>query len=84
MTNNIKDIIKRVQDEKHLIRWQQFNHCQAYTGSYIGYRFIKSYNTVVGLIDDINGIVYECGKYSRTTSKQFTQICNSLLTGYKR
>lgn len=39
------------------------------------YRILKSYNTIVGLI--YRGTLYET-KYSRTTSKQVTQFCNSL------
>lgn len=40
-----------------------------------GYRILKSYNTIVGLI--YRGTLYET-KYSRTTSKQVTQYCDNL------
>ena len=40
----------------------------------------KSYNTIVGFVDCTENIFYEIGKYSRTTSKQMTQIYNMLFS----
>lgn len=68
------------------IEWTRFNYCQAYTSNLLQNRYylIKSYNTIVGLVDTFNNEVIELGKYSRTTSKQFTQICNQVFRGYNR
>ena len=40
----------------------------------------KSYNTIVGFVDCTESIFYEIGKYSKTTSKQMTQIYNMLFS----
>ena len=40
----------------------------------------KSYNTIVGFVDYTENVFYEIGKYSRTTSKQMTQIYNTLFS----
>ena len=66
--------------------WMQFNHCNAYISNCIDNRFflIKSYNTIVGIVDDQQGEIFEVGKYSRTTSKQFTQIHNQMFSDCNR
>jgi len=58
------------------IKWHQFNHCQAWVSECLHNRFflIKSYQTIVGIVDDQEGDFFEMGKYSTTTSKQMTQI----------
>lgn len=87
------DIVNALQSKRFNIDWVRFNHCNAYTtdGALIDVTLgntdyyvlpIMSYTTVVGFA--YNGIVYEIGKYSRTTSKQFTQICNTYFSGYER
>ena len=60
------------------VKWRQFHNCQAWISTCIGNRYflIKSYNTIVAVIDDQNGELYELGKWSVTTSKQVTQIYN--------
>lgn len=60
------------------VKWRQFHNCKAWISSCIGNRYflIKSYNTIVAVIDDQQGELYELGKWSRTTSKQVTQIYN--------
>lgn len=60
------------------VTWKQFRKCNAYISSCILNRYflVKSYNTIVAVIDDQNGELYELGKWSRTTSKQVTQIYN--------
>ena len=60
------------------VTWKQFRKCNAYISSciYNRYFLVKSYNTIVAVIDDQNGELYELGKWSRTTSKQVTQIYN--------
>lgn len=61
------------------IRWEQFRQCNAYISQCLQNRFylIKSYSTIVGIVDDQEADFFEIGKYSRTTSKQMTQIYNS-------
>ena len=87
------DIIKDLQSKRLDIEWVRFNHCNAYTtaGALVNATIgndefyvlpIMSYTTVVGFWYD--GTVYEIGKYSRTTSKQFTQICNTLFFFFSR
>lgn len=87
------DIINSLQSNRHNIEWIRFNHCNAYTtmGALVNVTIgndeyyvlpIKSYETVVGFVYERT--VYEIGKYSRTTSKQFTQICNTYFSNYVR
>ena len=61
------------------IKWERFRNCNAYISQCLKNRFflIKSYNTVVGIVDDQEADFFEIGKYSQTTSKQVTQIYNS-------
>ena len=60
------------------ITWKRFRHCNAYISNCILNRYflVKSYDTIVAVIDDQEGELYELGKWSRTTSKQVTQIFN--------
>ena len=71
-------------DEFRRMKWQRFRSCQAWIGTItyegITYGLVKSYATIVGLIDYEERKFYELGKYSRTTSKQVTQIYNSMYT----
>jgi hypothetical protein len=71
---------------KYGLKWVQFHRCNAYISDVIDdrYRLIKSYATVVGIADCDTLDVWEIGKYSQTTSKQVTQICNQVFTGYTR
>lgn len=59
-------------------RWTQFDHKQCWVSNCIGNRYflVISYNTLVAVIDDQNGELYELGKWSVTTSKQVTQLYN--------
>jgi hypothetical protein len=55
--------------------WTQFNRCQAWVSDgYFGVKLVKSYSTIVGVIKD--DTLWWDRKYSRTTSKQITQIAN--------
>lgn len=75
-------------------KWNQFRHCNCYTtedsvifetsGGVEYLSPIRSYSTVVGFVNRLTHEVFECGKYSQTTSKQFTQMYNALYNGYKR
>ena len=59
-------------------KWTRFHNCNAYISNCIKNRYflVKSYDTIVAVIDDQQGELYELGKWSRTTSKQVTQIFN--------
>lgn len=55
--------------------WIRFNYCQAWiSGGYFGVKLVKSYSTIVGVIKD--DTLWRDQKYSRTTSKQITQIAH--------
>ena len=89
----IEKVIGCLDRDKNRIDWSRFNSCNAYLGAtqYIEFEGethkitpIKSYYTIVGFYDESTDIAYEYGKYSSTTSKQFTQICNQRLNYPKR
>ena len=84
----IEKVIGCLDRDKSKIEWSRFNSCNAYLGNTqyiefggITYKIIpiKSYNTIVGYYNETEDTAYEYGKYSRTTSKQFSQICNQRL-----
>lgn len=62
--------------------WRRFNYCQAWITrdnySHEGrlYKLVKSYSTIVGIIDIRDDILWWEQKYSVTTSKQLTQIAS--------
>lgn len=62
--------------------WQRFNYCQAWITldnySWNGrlYKLVKSYSTIVGIIDIRDDILWWKQKYSVTTSIQLTRIAN--------
>lgn len=60
------------------ITWKQWNKKNCYVSNCINNRYflVKSYNTIVAVIDDQQGELYELGKWSPTTSKQVTQLFN--------
>jgi len=72
--------LKGMLENGRPIKWTQFNHCNAYISQCLKNRFflIKSYSTIVGIVDDQEADFFEIGKYSRTTSKQVTQIYNQM------
>ena len=77
------DVKAKVQEltgsaEYLTIKWRRYKSCQAWIGTIGDYSLIKSYKTIVGLVDDENRKFYELGKYSRTTSRQMTRIYNDL------
>ena len=71
--------------------WEmQFRHCQAwlsttiYCSAYdVTFELVKSYSTVVAVIDHTNEKFIRLGKWSRTTSKQSTQIHNAWCPTYE-
>ena len=58
--------------------WTQFDYKQCWVSECIHNRYflVKSYSTIVAIIDDQNGHLFELGKWSPTTSKQITQLFN--------
>ena len=60
------------------VTWKQFGSKQCWVSSCIHNRYflVKSYNTIVAVIDDQTGELFELGKWSVTTSKQVTQLYN--------
>lgn len=68
----------------------QFNHCNAWVSVPIycsaldfTFQLVKSYNTIVGIVDHDNKEYIALGKWSRTTSKQQTQIHRQIFSNYK-
>ena len=84
----MEDIIVKLarQLEYEVDGWVQFNKCNAYVSDILRdqYRLVKSYHTIVGLVDCENKKFFEIGKYSRTTSKQITQIYNRMFSTFDR
>lgn len=70
--------------EAMMLKWKRFNNCSAYTATYSKrYDIIKSYTTIVGLVDKDDMVMYELGKWSPTTTKQMTQIHRQLYPAYE-
>lgn len=61
-----------------MVKWKRFGAKQCWVSSCIKNRYyaVRSYSTIVAIIDDQNGELYELGKWSPTTSKQVTQLYN--------
>ena len=59
-------------------KWVRFGSKQMWVSNCINNRYflVISYNTLVAVIDDQQGELYELGKWSVTTSKQVTQLYN--------
>lgn len=57
------------------LKFKRIKQQQFYTASVGGAEVLKSYSTIVGLIDSTNTL-YNV-KYSRTTSKQVSQYANA-------
>lgn len=94
---NIDRIIEILDGKKDKIAFKQFKSCKAWVSVEVAVEAgvgddyistivvgIMSYDTIVGFVDVCNHKVYEYGKYTPTTSKQFTQICNAWYRGYDR
>lgn len=69
--------------EENNVTWNRIKTRNFYISNTLRYNdkyiiVFKSYNTIVGFVDYTENVFYEIGKYSRTTSKQMTQIYNSL------
>lgn len=68
------------------IHWTRVKSRQMWTSQLLDNRYIliKSYSTIVGMVDTDERKVYEFGKYSPTTSKQMTQLCGEKFYLYDR
>lgn len=75
--NYLPDAIRSIMNFRN---WRRFDYKQAEFTNVGRYTLFKSYNTIVGIAFD--GVMYELGKYSRTTSKQVSQFCAKY--GYER
>lgn len=80
-----KEDLKKIIGSMPRTNFTRFNNCQAWVSlpSYYGcynktFQLIKSYTTIVAVIDCTDNILYELGKYSKTTSKQIIQINNQM------
>ena len=82
----MNEIIKLANELKAQAKWKRFNYTAAATSQEIDDRYylIKSYATIVGLVDKAENKMYEFGKYSRTTSVQFTRIHNQIFNDCER
>lgn len=68
------------------IWWTQINKKNLYVSEKLRDRFylIKSYNTIVGVVDDETKQFLEIGKHSPTTSKQVTFIYRNRFSDCER
>ena len=85
---NIIRIYNNIQKTGEKVDYYRFRNCNAYisetyvdiidgeTGECNTVRLIKSYDTIVAFYDYDSNCFCEIGKFSRTTSKQLTQIYN--------
>lgn len=82
----MNEIIKKANELKDKATWEKFHYTSARVSDLINGRYIliKSYSTIVGMVDKVESKMYEFGKYSSTTSKQFTQIHNQLFSDCER
>lgn len=78
INQNAKIMYNRIFKNCNNFVWKQFNQKNCYVSQCLLNRYflVKSYNTIVAIIDDQKGDLYELNKYSRTTSKQITQLFN--------
>ena len=77
----ITEFKKLAEKASYSGEWSQLRHCHAWYG-YItrNYIVLKSYATIVAVLDLREDVVYELGKWSPTTSRQvtwFTQLFNA-------
>lgn len=79
--NSVKGML-----ENRGINWTRIKSRQMWISQLLDSRYIliKSYSTIVGMVDTDERKVYEFGKYSPTTSKQMTQLCREQFYLYDR
>ena len=83
---NMNGMIKIANEIRGKAIWSKFNYTSASISDLIDNRYIliKSYNTIVAMVDTYQNKLFEFGKYSRTTSKQITQINNQMFSECER
>jgi hypothetical protein len=82
----MNEIIKKANELKNKATWEPFHYTAASVSDTIDGRYvlIKSYATIVGMVDKTESKMYEFGKYSHSTSKQFTRIHNEFFDDCER
>lgn len=75
---NCKAFVQCYNPRNFADTWTRFGQKQCWVSNCINNRYflVISYNTLVAVIDDQLGELYELGKWSTTTSKQITQLYN--------
>jgi len=83
--NEAVEVTKRLMNKRGTY-WRQFNKCEAYLSEILEdrYRLIKSYNTIVGMVDLKESNFYQFGWFSKTTSSQLTKIYNAFYRSLDR
>lgn len=68
------------------VNWTQIDNKRLYVSQKLLDRFylIRSYETIVGVVDEATGRFLEMGKYSPTTSKQINYIYRSRFSSCER
>lgn len=91
MTTITTEKINTLCDFYRNTTFTQFRSCQAWISTTIfnsaynvTFQLVKSYDTIVGFINLDTKEYIELGKWSRTTSKQVTQIYNAFYSDFKR
>ena len=85
MTKQTKVIVEGITrtPEFIMINWKRFNSNKAWIGKFSErYDLIKSYSTIVGLVDKEERVFYELGKWSQTTTRQINKIHKDIYTYY--
>lgn len=92
-TERIEAIMEYLKNHKDKIPFVQFKSTKSWYGDFVDIntdtvqarvRPVLSYKTIVGYFDCDEGVFYEYGKYTPTTSKQITQIYNKLWSRFDR
>lgn len=86
---NYKEIALEVNGKLEKENWIQFDKKQCWYSTAIEidgdlYMIVKSYKTIVAIIDNTEELFVELGKWSSTTSKQCTQFHNKFCKSFDR
>lgn len=76
INNQAKVILNKFAKGVSDYKYKRFRNYQAYISECLFNRYflIRSYQTIVGIIDDQQAEFFELGKWSRTTTKQINKI----------
>lgn len=92
-TPRIEAIMEYLKKNEDKIPFVQFKSTKSWYGDFVNIytddlqarvRPVLSYRTIVGYFDCDEEVFYEYGKYTSTTSKQVTQIYNTLWSRFDR